>query len=194
MIPNSYKKLPLHQYGAIREIVKAESIIGVDKDIKILSFLSGQPCEYFEKLSFRDLELWQNQISFLFKDIPFKLKKYLWINRKLFKVITDTSELSSSIYLGLKHHQEKGDINGNNMHNALSQIIKPVRLFNNENTIKRQEKTAEWLYKYANVGEVQSPLFFYSITYAKLNRGMETYLMKHLILMNQTELEVVMNL
>jgi len=194
MIPNSYNKLKLSQYGTVREIITSASIVGIDKDLKILSFLSGKPFEYFNEMEFGELDLWQKQISFLWKPVPFKLKKYILIHRRLFKVITDVSEVSGSIYLGLKHHAEKGDINGDNMHNALSQIIKPFSLFKKENSIKQQNETAEWLKKYANVGEVQSPLFFYSVTYEQLNNRMATYLMKEQIKMNPiAESEVVMN-
>lgn len=189
MIPNSYNKLPLNKYGTIREIINSTSIVGVDKDTKILSLLSGKPVEYFEQLSFKDLELWQEQISFLWKPVKSKIKKYVWIHRKLFVFITDTSEVSNSIYLGLKHHAEKGDINGDNMHNAISQILRPFSLFKRPNTIKQQNETAEYLYKYAKMGKVHAPLFFFSNTYKKLNEHMEIYLTKVLNQLNEPKAE-----
>lgn len=103
-----YTQLKVKQlYGAKKIIDSTEN--RMDKDITLLSYIYGKPESYYQKLSFKSLGYYRNTIAELYDDAPqFRIRKYIIVNGKAYKLLTDCRKFSAGRFLGLKAHIADG--------------------------------------------------------------------------------------
>ena len=120
-IPTSYRQITVEQLIKLGKIDKGLSKI--ERDVAILSILTGQPEEYFDSLSWDELTKLVREIRFLDENkLPAKIKKVIWLNKTRYVAHTHPGSYSTDVYLSIKLYQKD---TLNNIHKILAWMYKP---------------------------------------------------------------------
>ena len=177
----NYSKIKVKQLFDLRNIVDG-SEDRLTKDIKILSYLTKKPESYFESIDFKHLEYHRNTIAFLYDTQPqFRIHKYIFVNGRIYKLLTDVRKFSANRFLGIKAHV-KGGIEAN-FNKLVALSYKPLfgaeKLDKEGNYIDLDPNEIERLEKAFNnvkLSKVAGGVFFYLNVSKALNGSMQIYL------------------
>ena len=107
-----YSHLKVKQLYGAKQIIDSpvsNSEQRLDRDITLLSYIYGKPETYYRKLSFKSLGYYRNTIAELYSNAPqFRIHKYIIVNGKVYKLLTDCRKFSAGRFLGLKAHIADG--------------------------------------------------------------------------------------
>lgn len=144
--------MTIETYQKVNKIAQASGD-SIEKEIDIASAITGKSKEEIENLPLAKVK------ALTRINISGRKKKYVLINKRLYKGLTDPEELTTGQYVDLKTF---GKDFIPNLHNMLAIIYKPV--------FKRykHEEVAEDMKK-ANLDDVYGLLFFYSNILEKLS-------------------------
>ncbi len=172
MIPSSIKDLTVQQYMDCLDIYQTPDMDLLDREILILSKLSGKPEDYFTSMDIGELKKLFRKVPVLtlvnLKDV--RHNKYLFINGWLYKAVIKPKDINVALYRDLKTYIEKGI--DENLHKILACIYRPVLI---KYTGKVHEKTAKLMLK-QKIGHVTGAVFFYSDLLKRLSNPIQTYL------------------
>lgn len=178
MIPSSVKDITISQFMRCVDIYNTPGIDLLDREILILSELTGKPEEYFTSMDIGELKKLFRKVPILsidgLKDVRFN--KQLLLNGWLYKAVYDPSEVNVALYRDLKTYIDKGI--DKNLHKILACIYRPVF---RKYTSAEHKKTSELMLK-QKIGNVTGAVFFYSDLLKRLNRPIQTYLKEKLTL------------
>ena len=176
-----YSNLKVKQLYGAKKIIGSE-VNRLDKDISLLSYIYGKPESYYQKLSFKSLALYRNTIAELYDDAPgFRIRKYIIVNGKVYKLLTDCRKFSTGRFLGLKAHISNGI--EKNFNKIVALCYKPLigaenldehgnYVDLNPNEIEKMEKA----FNNTKVSKVAGGVFFYLNVSNALNSTLQIYL------------------
>lgn len=128
-VPNSWKDVTLKTYIEITEI-SAVDMDELDKQVKILSVLTGKPESFFLDLPIPDLKKCINATSFLKTlSCPVGSPRFVKLNGQRFKINTDVRKLTGGEFIAYSKWTEDQDTITKNLPDILSLFLKPVYLF-----------------------------------------------------------------
>src|SRR5438309_4627904 len=110
-LPSSWKDISLKFFSELDAIMKNNSADVVEKDLLLLSYLSGRSCEEILALSLKARNKCFRRIQFLgsLENIHLKAPEYFILKRKIFRLILNASELSGGQYIDLMTFLRDGD-------------------------------------------------------------------------------------
>lgn len=187
-LPKSYNELTVRQYQGVDLILK-EDIDHLDKQVKLISHLSGKTIEEVENNTPKQILEWAKTLTFLsnINNLTTSINKRVFINGRFYCPIIGAEKLLASQLVTLKHLEEQ-----NKPTELLNQMLaciyvdmdwlgRPKKF--DSNTF---ERTAKDMLD-ARLGEVYGTLFFYSNVLEKSSPIILTYLNEA----NQTIAEVM---
>lgn len=177
--PKSYNDLTIAQFQECYFILGKDP--GTDEWIRVLSILSGKPEDYFLELPKSKLKDWIKKLQFLLTpELNTKVKRYLYINGRIYKAILNANEINTAQGIDLKTFQKPAEGQSNedavieNAHMLLACIYIPMVRFRFRYDGKYHSRTVEDLKK-VKVGDVFGTLFFYSILSGELTKATEDF-------------------
>lgn len=181
MIPNSVKGLTVSKYMECVDIYHTPNLDLIDREILILSRITGKTEQYYSELPMNELVKQFAKVPVLsidnLKDV--RLNKYIFIKGWLYKAVINPGEINVALYRDLKTYIDKGI--DKNLHKILACIYRPVLL---PYTTKCHERTAKLMLN-QKIGHVSGAVFFYSDILKRLNPLIQTYLEQTLIRMEK---------
>ena len=129
MLPKSWNQITLKTFAELDLIVRDASLDTNDKDIQILSLLSGNTLEELLLLSFKAKRKYLNQIQFLksLDIVNTKPRRYFRVQNKWFKLALNASEISGGQYIDLMTFLKDPEAANQNIHNVLAVIALPLK-------------------------------------------------------------------
>ena len=123
-LPTSWKQISLKTFSELDSIIRNDRLNSNEKDLAILSLLSGKSNEEIQALPFKTRNKYLKQIQFLNKlDMARKgVPKFLMIKGKLFRLTLNATELSGGQYIDLMNFLKDPDATTKNIHNVLAVI------------------------------------------------------------------------
>lgn len=195
MIANNYKKIKVSQLQEIKKIILNEHL-PLDRDIQIISYLTGKPIEELEAMDFvnkskfiftwtnkrKSLDCYRERISFLFNSgSEFRLRKYILVKGRIYKLLTDVRMFSASRNLGIKTHLQNGgaDLNLNKL---AALCYKPLfgseKLDKHGNYVDLNDRVVNRMQKHfesVTVDQIAGGVFFYLDVSKSLNDLISIY-------------------
>ena len=179
MIPN-YAKLTIKQFLKCKQISELESD-PIDKNIKLLSEVTGKPIEYFENLPLGELKdnLYKlAQIESLHENSKVHMK--FKIKGKRFEVIWREQELTAAQYIDVCAFTKDPEQILYNIHNILASICVERTWYGKRLKYDgaKHKDIAELFYNHMTIEQAYPIMLFFCRYYEALAESIETYLSK----------------
>jgi hypothetical protein len=158
-------KLTVEQYQKINKLVKSytqsEGIEGkldeLENKARIVSIALNKDLEDVRSMPIIDINTIARDVTGIPKG---RIKKYLLINGKLYKGLTASEKLNAGQLFDLKNFAKEGFVE--NIHNMAAVLYSPV-------LGKQEHSQIAEIMKGANIADIYTLLFFYSVVLEKLN-------------------------
>ena len=143
-------QITISQYQTINQIVKSNKD-DLDKEIEAVAFLTRKSEDEL-------LNLPLDKIRKTFAECGFstpsqRLKRFIWVNGKLYKGCLDVTDLNTGQYIDLKNFAKQDFVS--NLHNLLAVIYKPIWGKYEHGKVAEDMKSAK-------LNDVYGLVFFYS--------------------------------
>lgn len=191
-LPTSWGEVYLSQYIKISEISSVD-MDEIDKQVKILSLLSGEDEETVLSLPLPKIKQCNSAISFIYSVPKTKgIKKVIKVGGKRFLINHNLSEITGGEYIDLSTYTKDATTVTPNLHYILSIFFHPINIFGmvkKESYIKnangklcqkleRRNKTAQLLKDNLTMDEVFSLSAFFLKSWERLTETTQDYLEK----------------
>lgn len=126
-LPKSWESITIEQFPLIYDVIKDESLDKVDKEIRIISILSGYSINFVEVIDLKHLKVLIKAINFMFNfEFPeyvqeFKHNGYTW------KVNYDVTKLSAGEFISLTKMTATEQDVINNLAEIAAIFVKPYK-------------------------------------------------------------------
>lgn len=127
-LPYSWRQVTIAQYLIIHDVIRDETLDWVDKNIRILSALTGLTAEQLEAYPMEDIKRAVQRIAFLFEPdkIPKLLPKYFFLKGRLYRVRYEVNKLTAGQYIDIAAFTKDADSVLDNLHSIMAVIARPV--------------------------------------------------------------------
>ena len=175
-IPKSWNEITISQFQECYFILGKTP--DIDSWVKVISVLSGRSCDEIESIPLKDLTKCIYSLNFLLKpNLEEKVKKYVLVNKKIYKAIYQATDLNTAQGHDLKTFLEPNGLDFQdtvveNAHKLLATIYLPLKWRGFKYNGGKHAQIAED-FKHAKMGDVYGTLFFYSVVYKNLMQTME---------------------
>lgn len=157
----SWNDITVEFFFMLKAIEEDLNLSAIQKQVKTLSYLSGQP--EVEILKLKDIsEYFEKELAFLRTEVgKGDLKEFYYINDKKYKLIRQINDLTAGQFIDLQTYVKNGDNTLDNLHLILTVFLIPVKdltpkeVINNKvhsllsriKSGKRLIKSLKWKYK-----------------------------------------------
>jgi len=179
-LATSWKQITLKTFSELDAIIRNNALQTSEKDIEILSLLSGKSIEEIHALPFKTKNKYLTQISFLNKleIIKEKVPAYFMIKRRIFRLTLNATELNGGQYIDLMNFLKDPDATTRNIHNVLAIIALPMKfgLIKTKYSGKKHAPRAKFFYENMPVSIAYPILVFFCNLFAYLTIATADYL------------------
>lgn len=126
-LPASWHQIPISKFPVLYDILKDKDIDPIDKEIRVISELTGLSVTTVENISLDGLRALIKKVRFVFSmEVPkpvneFKHAGYVW------KINYDVTKLSGKDFISLSKYNEGEDSTMQNLVQITSLFVKPYR-------------------------------------------------------------------
>lgn len=126
-LPASWHQIPISKFPVLYDILKDKDIDPIDKEIRVISELTGLSVTTVENISLDGLRALIKKVRFVFSmEFPkpvneFKHAGYVW------KINYDVTKLSGKDFISLSKYNESEDSTMQNLVQITSLFVKPYR-------------------------------------------------------------------
>ena len=171
----NFRNIKVKQLKTIHEILTMD-LPRYDKDVQILSYLTGKTTDEIDNWKFYKSNFYRDKIAFLYGETDgFRVKKYIFVKGRFYKLLTDIEYFSASRLLSLKAHLQNGGADVN-LAKLASQCYKPVGyhgdIYEHGNYTECRAdviKQMEVAFEDARISQIAGGVFFYSVISKRLN-------------------------
>lgn len=144
--PNRWSEIKIHQFYELRALLEMRDLPNIDKNVQLLSVLTGKPIDVIEDLTFNQIASHIAGISFVDKMPKAAAKRYIFVRGCIFKVHLDPSKITPAQFIDLSMFTKDANTIIENIHNILAVICTPVfRKYNGKSHKKRADLFVEHL-------------------------------------------------
>jgi len=169
--------MTVSQFQDWHNVIKTERDL-FDREVKLLSIVSGKTVEYLEDLPLEDLRKLFRQMNKIDTKLNDKPKRIVSVKLKPFVAFCLPSEISDKLstnqYTALKTYTATEEDTIKNMHKILALTYAPYRLFRKPKLSEYFNKIEERM-KSAKMGDISGTVFFYSLVSEKLQEAFLPY-------------------
>ena len=156
----AFNHLTVSQYQAVHGIMQVEKDV-LEQDLHILSFLTGESKDYFEEMPLKRLQVLRQRIAWVRQNkFTASRKRYLFINGKPYKAISEARLLNTAQYTDIKTFLTRGTAI-EQMHNILACIFIPLSWKGFRYSGKKHPDVAKAMLN-VKISKVYPTVFFYS--------------------------------
>ncbi len=125
-LPDSWDKITVGQFLNVRGVLKMREIDNIDRNVQLLSVLSGESVEEVEKLTVLQISQAIDKMEFLDKMPEPKAAKWFTLKGKIFKVYVNPYDMTAGQFADLTLFTKEKESTLENMHNILAVICLPM--------------------------------------------------------------------
>ena len=182
-LPTSWKEISLKTYVEIDRIIKDNMLNTSEKDVEVLSLLSGKARSEILGLSFNSRHELLCKIGFLnnldsLKPLKSSKRLRFSIKGKRFEIKLNATELTGGQYIDLMTFLKEPDTTNQNIHNILAVLAKPLKwgFIKTRYHGKDHEKRASFFYENLPISIAYPILVFFCNLSQHLTVAMQDYL------------------
>lgn len=125
----TWNNITIQDYYNLTTIINSENIeFEVERDIKLLSYVSGEPEAYYEAMPVSELAKHTKHIAFLsVGEIPGKVEEYITVDNQKYKVSLDAFDISSGRYIDIMHFTKEPGYLIKELHNIMAVLCLPLK-------------------------------------------------------------------
>lgn len=182
-LPSSWKEITIKNFVEAYDILLDTNYDIIDKNLHLLSALSGQPFSYYETLPLVKLKQAISQVQFMndLKSIDTRLPLSFIIGKTVYDVVHDPSKLSGGQYIDLMNIlsqcSTQKEIN-EHIHDLLAVICVPRRFifFKGKYDGAQHKEVAELFYHKLTMNVAYPVALFFCKLWEHLTPTIKTYL------------------
>lgn len=124
-LPSDWSEVTVEQFAALQNVMKHDDLHEYEKNVAIISIMSGWPEADVKKLSLKSYTNIMKSLAFLSSAVEGKLQKYMMANGTKYRIESDVEKLTGGQYITLMHLMKDQDKVMDNMADILALFCIP---------------------------------------------------------------------